>query len=531
MILSNRISTAFYTIILTLSILSFSCSPTRIIREFQDPSQLKYPGIHNKNIKIHLTDGSLYLLDSLIGNTNSDTVYGYGSYYNQYREITLTNKSPEGKRIPPAFQIPLSKVALFETNDITGLGGKVLAMALVGVPTAIVSIYCLANPKACFGSCPTFYCWDGNDTVLMAEGFSSSILRSFEKQDIDMLYHAKVTGNNISLKLTNEALETHVIRYADLLVFPRKQNERVFAVDNGMYNRVSEIRNPSSCMAPEGDCLDAVSEMDLKERYSKTDDKNLAKKEEIEVTFDSVPGGELGMIIGSRQTFLTTFMFYQSLAYMGHAAGSFAAEIESGNQSLQKKVNKVWNILGGIEVFFQDKNGKWIKAGQIDEMGPIASDVHVIRVPVSCKNVLKAKLRLTKGLWRINYLSLAKLGPAVEPVRIKPTVLFRDSDICSVNNTQLLADTLEPLVTLPGDSYILSYRLPSASQDYELFLCSKGYYLEWMREPWLLEENLGKASLMFGFPGIFMRMAAKDFKTIEPRMEENFWKSRYVKKN
>ena len=36
---------------------------------------------------------------------------------------------------------------------------------------------------------------------------------------------------------------------------------------------------------------------------------------------------------------------------------------------------------------------------------------------------------------------------------------------------------------------------------------------------------------MFGFPGIFMRIAAKEFKSIEPRMEENFWKSRYVKKN
>ena len=220
MLQTNRTSTVYCLIILLLSILSFSCSPTRIIRDLHDPVQFKYSGIHNKNIKVHMNDGGLYLLDSLIGNTNSDTVSGFGSYYNQYREITLTNKRPEGTLIPPAFQIPLSKVALFETNDITGLKGKILAMALVGVPTAIVSIYCMTNPKACFGSCPTFYCWDGNDTVLMAEGFSSSILRSFEKQDIDMLYHAKVTGNNISLKLTNEALETHVIRYADLPCIP-----------------------------------------------------------------------------------------------------------------------------------------------------------------------------------------------------------------------------------------------------------------------------------------------------------------------
>src|SRR5512133_2795440 len=197
----------------------------------------------------------------------------------------------------------------------------------------------------------------------MAEGFSSSILRSFEKEDIDMLYHAKPTGNIVNLKLTNEALETHVIRYADLLVFPRKQNERVFAVEEGYFASVSDIRSPSSCRAAEGDCLETVRQMDQRERFSETDAGNLAAKEYIEVNFNSIPEGDLGLIIGSRQTFLTTFLFYQSLAYMGHSAGNFAADIESGNRSLEKKVNKVWDVLGDIEVSFQDREGNWIKAG------------------------------------------------------------------------------------------------------------------------------------------------------------------------
>jgi hypothetical protein len=387
----------------------------------------------------------------------------------------------------------------------------------------------MVNPKACFGSCPTFYCWDGKDTVLMAEGFSSSILRAFEKKDVDMLYHAMPLGNRIDLKLTNEALETHVIRYADLLVFPRKQNERIFSADNGLFFRVSDILSPSSCKAPEGDCLEAVKRMDQLERYSETDSSNLAAKESIELNFNSIPSGEIGLIIGSRQTFLTTFLFYQSLAYLGHSAGNFAAGIESGNKSLQKKVNKVWNILGGIDVFYQDRGGKWIKAGQFDENGPIASDIHLIRLPVKGQSSLKVKLELTKGLWRIDYLALAKLEESVEPVRIKPLVELTKTETCDNNKINQLTDTLDPLITLPGDKYYLSYNLPVTSEYYEFFLCSKGYYIEWMREPWLAEESFKKASLMFGVPGLFMKMAAKEFKTIEPNMEANFWKSRYVK--
>jgi hypothetical protein len=521
-----------YQIIIFLMVILFiACSPTRITREFHYPNTIPYSAkISHKNIKIHMKDGCLYLLDSLIKLNSTDTIYGYGSYYNQYREIIKSNKNQSGFRISPIFQIPLSDVALFETNDIKGATGKILTMALIGVPTEIISIYCMINPKACFGSCPTFYAWDGVDTSLMAEGFSSSILRCFEKKDIDMLYWTKVTGNDFRLRLTNEALETHVIKYADLLVFPRTNNERVFATDGGKFFKTSDIRSPSMCIAPEGDCREAIKQMDHKERYSVTDSLNLIQREYIDMNFDSLPGGKLGLIVGCRQTFLTTYLFYQSLAYLGNSAGNFAARIESGDNNLKKRVNRVWELLGGIEVFVQNPNGDWTKVNQIDEMGPIASDVHLIELPKTSTTQLKVRLKLTKGLWRIDYLALAKLEQSVEPIRIQPSFVLKENDIDNDLESKL-TDTLKPLISLPGDVYYLRYVLPGISKDYEVFLCSKGYYIEWMRETWLAEENLKKASIMFGFPKLFMRMAANDFKKIEPTMEDNFWRSRYVKKD
>jgi hypothetical protein len=477
-----------------------------------------------------MKDGSLYMLDSLITYESSDTIDGYGFYYDKYRDMIGYNVNQTGLVTGLPFYIGLTDVALVEVNKVEGVKGKALTMALVGVPTLIITGYCLINPKACFGSCPTFYSFDGNDTSLMAEGFSSSILRAFEKEDIDMLYQAKTTGNDFHLRLKNEALETHVVRYADLLVLPRSGYERVFSTQEGEFIKSSYIKSPKTCQAPEGSCLEAVQNMDNKERFSSADPENLIEKETIEMTFENVYGGDQGLIIGFRQTLMTTWLFYQSLAYLGNSAGYFAARIETGDKSLQRKVDRVWDLLGDIEIFMLSSEGKWKKISQVGEMGPLASDVHLIKLPYSEDKDVRIKLQLTKGLWRINYLALARLDEKVDPILVEPSLVIAANGT-NGNAATLLKNPDDPLITLPGDEYDIYYNLPDNSEDYEIFLKSRGYYIEWMRDTWIAEENLKKAAIFFGFPRLFMKIAADDFKIIEPSMEESFWNSKYVRKN
>lgn len=470
------------------------------------------------------------MLDSLITYESSDTIDGYGFYYDKYRDMIGSNVTQTGLVTGLPFYIGLTDVALVEVNKVEGVKGKALTMALVGVPTLIITGYCLINPKACFGSCPTFYSFDGNDTYLMAEGFSSSILRAFEKEDIDMLYQAKTTGNDFHLRLKNEALETHVIRYADLLVLPRSGYERVFSTQEGEFIKSSYIKSPETCQAPEGSCLEAVQNMDNKERFSSADPENLIEKETIEMTFENVYRGDQGLIIGFRQTLMTTWLFYRSLAYLGNSAGYFAARIETGDKSLQRKVDRVWDLLGDIEIFMLSSEGKWKKISQVGEMGPLASDVHLIKLPYSEDKDVRIKLQLTKGLWRINYLALARLDEKVDPILVEPSLVIAANGT-NGNAATLLKNPDDPLITLPGDEYDIYYNLPDNSEDYEIFLKSRGYYIEWMRDTWIAEENLKKAAIFFGFPRLFMKIAADDFKIIEPSMEESFWNSKYVRKN
>ena len=160
-------------------------------------------------------------------------------------------------------------------------------------------------------------------------------------------------------------------------------------------------------------------------------------------------------------------------------------------------------------------------------MGPIATDCHLIKLPAGLPPDASLKLRMTQGLWRIDYLALGSIVDKVEPLTIQPGRVTR-GDVSDPGSLALLTDTTQYLITYPGDEYLIHFKLPD-SKKYDFFLQTKGYYLEWMRDEWLAEQDLRKAQLMFAFPGLYMRKAAKDFKKTEAAMENIFWGSRYVK--
>jgi hypothetical protein len=85
------------------------------------------------------------------------------------------------------------------------------------------------------------------------------------------------------------------------------------------------------------------------------------------------------------------------------------------------------------------------------------------------------------------------------------------------------------VVSLPGDAYEYHYVLPPEPERYELFLESRGYYLEWMRKEWEKEESQWRAALMLYQPGLALRLLAPAFKKVEPEIERLFWESRYVR--
>jgi hypothetical protein len=471
---------------------SWSCA-THLTRVDVTPAEIETLDHDSPYLKVHMKDGGLYVLKDWRVDEKAKEVAGYGKHFDAERR-----EQPEA-----GVTIKIDDVAIFETN-VTHLSPSIAVVAVLSAVTAGIAINCASNPKSCFGSCPTFYVWDGDEMLLSAEGFSDAVTPSLESTDVDALWRARPEGKRVVIKMTNEALETHVVKDVALLAAPRKPGERVLSTGDGFF-AARALAEPTSCQAAEGDCLPAVRAVDGQERFSEASDTDLAEKETIDLQFPKTEG-ELGLVAGARQTLLSTYVFYQMLSYMGSKAGEWTAALERGDRSKLEHARSLLHVLGGIEVLVPDGND-WKKVGEIDETGPIAEDVHLVKLPAGTERV---RLRLGRGSWRLDWLALAALDGTVEPVRLEP------------------AGVTWPIISMPGDARELAFELPGDPAGYELFLQSRGYYLEWMRQSWIAGEDAARAIEMVVDPASALKRMAPEFKQHEKDMERAFWGSRYA---
>jgi hypothetical protein len=319
--------------------------------------------------------------------------------------------------------------------------------------------------------------------------------------------------------MKNEALETHVVREVRLLAAPRPPDGRVFATPEGELWQASDLREPVECLAAEGDCRGKVRAFDGDERSSLTDGEDLARRETVELRLP-IASGSRGLVIASRQSLVSTFLFYQFLAFLGDAVGESLAALERGDPVVRRGYEGLRNAVGGIEVEAEEVSGGWRRVGEVREMGPLATDVLVLPLPPETTG--RVRLRMARGHWRLDYLASARLDARTEPLPLDPV---------SVRGGQVGGPPWRPdrpLTTLPGDVYTFAYRLPGEAAGYELFLESRGYYLEWMREEWRADADRGRAASLLLDPEQALRDLAPQFKKQEARMESLFWRSRYA---
>ena len=469
-------------------------------------------------LKAHLRSGYVYVLSDWYADSGGALIGGEG--------VLL---DPNRVRVDSgAFQFRADSVALFETNVVRPTGANTALAVMAGITAAVGAFCLLSDSKTCFGSCPTIYAPDSTGESLQAEAFSSSIAPALEATDLDMLYRARPRNRDLVLRITNEALETHVIRFADVIAVPRPVGGRVFVTMDGVFRAATAMTPPSRCAAAEGDCLAEVRNFDHLERFSLADSTDLATRETVDLEFDQVPPGPLGLVVASRQTLMTTYLIYQSLAYLGTQATAFLARLETGGPGARTVAGELGRTLGRIEVLVPDSAAEdgWRVVGAVGEVGPIAVDTKVVPLPAAGGRPLHVRLRLTRGLWRLEYVALAALGDSVQPLRIRPSAV-RTHGHSAPAALRGLRDRAEPLVTLRGDAYEVEYRLPPDYSRQELFLEARGYYLEWLRREWMPEENPAAALQLVLQPRVALRVLAPAYKAQEARMEQLFWNSRY----
>ena len=499
------------------------CTITVYTPELHEPTVPVAQTKDRGQLKVHLSSGELIVLDDWKLSPDGSRLSGTGQVYTVARE-------PKGG--PGRQDVSTADVAVLETTSSksmfsAGMGVMATTTVLLGAAT----VACVASPKSCFGPCPTFYVdgaggRPGEPERPQAEGFSASIARVLEARDVDALGLARPGGAQVGITMRNEALETHAVRRVLLLAAPRPPGGRVLAGADDRFYPTPALVPPLSCRAPEGDCLAALRAGEHG-RSSSADPSDLATREEIELAFPAARGRS-GVVIAARQTLLSTFLFYQSMAYVGRGAGEFLASLERGGPEAGRRAMGMARLLGRIDVEVAEGGLPWRAIGSFDEPGPIAGDTRVLPFEATGGEPLRVRLRLAKGHWRLGSIALARLGDPVTPSRLAAERVERDGRPDEPARRQL-ATGGGHLVTHPGDAYRLVFRLPPSAAPLELFLESEGYYYEWMRHEWLADEDPRMAALVLADPAEALRRLAPVYKAREPEMEQAFWASRFRK--
>jgi len=496
--------------LLLLPVLSACLPARRVERVVHAPAARDSLDPKSEFLKVHMRDGSLLVLQEWSTQHDSGMVSGTG-----YRFGVLRDTVARG-----GMRVPIDSVVLFETNVLRKPGPSTPLTVFTAI-TAAMAVYCATNTKACFGSCPTFYA--GDDRQILAEGFSASIAPALEATDVDRLEIAPIPSGRFVLRMTNEAYETHVIRSLRMMAFPVTPDEAVFASGNS-YWRVDRMIAPA-CQAAEGSCSSLIAAADGVERFTTSDATNLARRETLELTFDVETAGEYAIVLTSRQTLLHTFVLYQTLSYLGTRAGETIAALSRGDTAVMRGLRNLGRTMGGIEIGRPDHDDFLTT---IYETGPLASDSHLFPLGSLAAGRHKLRIRMAQGQWRIDRIAIARIAGRAQPTTLLPNGITKNGQTDPDALNALLNGT-EPLVSLPGDEFRISFEMPAADRGHTVFLESRGYYLEWMREEWLREENAAKAHLMLNDPARGLRELAPAFKQWEPRMEQLFWNSRYVR--
>lgn len=472
-------------------------------------------------LKAHLKNGDVCVMrDQWQIDPQTNILSGEGTTYDFTR-----NKARYG-----AISIPVDSVAIFETNTkiLQSENERIMALAILTAVDIIVGIICLTNPKACFGSCPTFYINpEQNFHYADAEGFTRAITPSMEYTDIDALKNPPITGTSFSLTMKNEALETHCVKEIKLLAFPKKAGEHVFQSPDDDFYLSDKIYPLAEAKANEGDITDLLKNPDHKERFSLSDSENLSSREEIFLTFDlpDKPANP-GLVLDFRQTLMTTYLFYSAMGFMGDNVSDVFARMER-DSVIRRKFDGTTQELGKIDVYeWNDGNNTWEMQGQFSETGPIAINRQLIPLAVnSGKNNIRLKLVLNKGLWRLDYAAIAAIDRKAEPIEILPDLVTNKGKLDD-QALQNLNDPEKYLISMPGSEYRFNFSLPLKNTDYELFLSSKGYYLEWMRQNWIKDKDLLRLRQMVVNPKEFLKQEAREYKQYETVMEQEFWNTK-----
>ena len=434
-------------------------------------------------VKAHLFDGSTVVFPEGIS-VYDGSVHGKGENFN----IALENN----KFID---EIALDEIAAMESFQ-TPVNVAATTVASTATTARWIALGGLAA-FALFGSCPTVYSADSGEAILEAELFSYSIAPSFQARDIDKLNLKHVQNGYFELDFRNEMLETHYIDQLEILEVTHAANQAAYPDSTGRPIVVGTTLAPVSAVDQNGrNILPEVASADVKvwsatsNRLANVDLQDFHDSLDFEFSLPK-DSGEIALVLHMRNSMLNTVLLYEvmlkeqsyaALDWMGHDLNHLGNRAELGlwyRENMGMTVS-IW------------RDGEFHKVGRIGDQGPIAWSERSFVLDAPRVDSLKVRLTFVADNWRIDQVALA-IDTQRGKVRTIPVAVAKSLEEHRPDIPEYLAQADETyLITRPGESVQLGFDVGESKQSRTFFLASEGYFMEWMRSEWLVEEHRRK---------------------------------------
>lgn len=477
-------------LLVSLGFLLSSCYPTE--ERGQIPSDKLVEGrTMEVPTKIHMQDGSVVLCEDGFKFLR-DTLHAYGIRYSLSRSDSSSGE----------WSVPLDSVVGLEYIDTHIRGARVPASALLGLTVsselAIGSLFLL---KAIFGSCPTIYTSDSTGEQLQAECFSYSIGRKFKMDDIDRIHAIPSSQNSVSIRLKNEALETHYIDRFRLFYADHPTGTELFPTGTGEVLSTSRQQPPIRATNVEGrDILASVVRRDSLAYSCTTEEARrlLTDKHNDWIECEVVPpdgASKMVITLRVRNSLENTVLLYDVM--MRNQGLNALAWTDDVNNSLWYawKLSRWYSEFSGIHLLVEE-DGSYSTAGNIFDTGPIAwKDVAIQSEVPDEADTVKFRLSFLPDNWKIDWIGIS--FDEGKPVALRPATCVgvggSNTPDAPETITAIENDDESYLVTYPGESRDLSFSCDPMDAANKMqrsyFLQTSGYYVEWIRPEWVRDRG------------------------------------------
>lgn len=445
--------------------------------------------------KAHLKNGDVVIMpEGFSVTTKEDGIILYpdeiGIQYDLTRKISKS-----------VLSLPKDKIVFIETYkkeiDLT-----VLVSSIPGITIAIG-----AGAVAIFGSCPTYYSFDGSSYQLEAEGFSYSIAPKLEVQDLDRLHHQKVIDGKAKIEVRNEALETHYIDQLSLVSIDHNENYQAYTAISKKVNPFSDkeillagnSHIPTIGKTKNGQNIsEFIQTKDGQWYRSKEDEvieltKNADHKDWIDLEF-VVPKDqkEIYLLMNLRNSLINSVFFYDILLDRQNfgAIDWLEGTLDQNWKVYQfyKWYKKYFGMT--IEIY---ENGKYQNVQSLADLGPISWSERAMHISLRSGGNIKLRLKFMPDNWQIDWLAVSLEG-SIDVSVVEHTFLnsFDKKDSSSDYDLQNLErDDGSYFIQYPGNA--TKFEVATSVQQNNLtrswFIRSTGYYTEWLRSEWLSPDN------------------------------------------